>query len=196
MNTRTTITLALSVLLLILLTGGVFVFTQKRDTGTLPQDPFSNIFPFASQKGKDLSNTSSSITQTADTVEVKTTNGTIRVSDFLNDPDVASSTDSSFFLSWSPGSEATSTVRDPAYEFYYLPESSFFIVVLLKEPIGETRRKATDDFKLKLGISDADLCTLNTEVNTPYYVNDFYAAKNLGFPGCSGSFKFEGDPAF
>lgn|GEM_PF-6992619 len=73
----------------------------------------------------------------------------------------------------------------------YLSKSCAFYkesqYVILKEPIGEVRRSATKDLIEKLAISNVDVCTLVADVNVPYFVNEFYSAKNLGFPGCPGA---------
>lgn len=62
-----------------------------------------------------------------------------------------------------------------------------FTISLLKEPLGEVRKKAEESIIQKLGITRAQLCVLPVEVWTSVHVNELYAGYNLGISSCTGS---------
>lgn len=63
-----------------------------------------------------------------------------------------------------------------------------FNVVLLKEPLGEVRRKAEEFLLSRLGVTQPQLCALKSYVGVPYFVNENFNG-NLGFSFCTGSTK-------
>lgn len=186
MNTRNTIIIAVSALVLLLITAVLLFFTINPPTKTASAKPFLSTLPFFD--GLPTRPSTKPNVQTnvggVPTLTLRSLEGAMVVSDFTKNRGVASTTDGSF-LTWLPDSEE--------YEVFYLPLNQSFTVVLLKEPIAETRRKATADMQATLGISGKEICNLVAEVTVPYFVNDFYSTKNLGFPGCLGSVTFEGD---
>ncbi|MFA5877192.1 MAG: hypothetical protein WC880_02390 [Candidatus Paceibacterota bacterium] len=196
MNQRNIFTLVLAVATLALIgfTGTLYFLAQtpasSPQNGTPPFGTLSSGNPRAGGNTAPAGNTGN---PPPNTLEIASSNGQILVRDFTKDAGVASTTPPSSFLSWFPNSEVGTTTAESAYEILYSPEGTFFIVVILKEPIGEVRRIATKNLIEKLGISNADVCTLVADVNVPYFVNEFYSGKNLGFPGCPSAEKFEGD---
>lgn len=167
--------------------------------------------PGATQQGASLPDTNGLFTATGPsgsfasssashpaTTQIPTTGGNAAVDDFTKSSTVASSSAGFYLIAYPPVSPnenidaaASSTPHD--YEIYFLSDTGFFDILLLKEPIAETRRSAAKDLADRLGISSDALCTLKYEVNVAYFVNSFYSAKNLGFPGCQGATALPGD---
>lgn len=71
-----------------------------------------------------------------------------------------------------------------AFSISYDEKSASFGIVLLKEPLGETRLAAEAFLSSRLGISRAQLCSLTYYIGTPYWVNEQFSANNLGFSLC------------
>lgn len=188
-----TLVLAVATLALIGFTGTLYFLAQVPSARPSDTPPVSTLPGTNPQAGGNTTVAGNTGNPPPNTLEIASSNGPILVRDFTKDAGVASTTPPSSFLSWFPNSEVSTTTAESAYEILYSPEGTFFIVVILKEPIGEVRRSATKNLIEKLGISNADICTLVADVNVPYFVNEFYSAKNLGFPGCPGAEKFEGD---
>lgn len=76
---------------------------------------------------------------------------------------------------------------------YWLVDKSFGIY-LAREPLGEVRRSAAEDLRIRLGLTPKELCSLAVDVGTSDDVNSFLGAQNLGLPGCPGAYRFDGDP--
>lgn len=189
-----TLVLAVATLALIGFTGTLYFLAQVPSARPSDTPPVSTLPDTNPRAGGNTTVGGNTGNPSSNTLEIASSNGgSIFVRDFTKDAGVASTTPHSFFLSWFPNSELGTTTVESAYDISYSPEGTFFIVVILKEPIGEVRRSATKNLIEKLGISNADVCTLVADVNVPYFVNEFYSAKNLGFPGCPGAEKFEGD---
>ncbi len=63
-----------------------------------------------------------------------------------------------------------------------------FLVTLLTEPLGETRRAVENALMRQLGISRMELCKLDADIAAGPGVNDAYPPdRNLGFSNCAGS---------
>lgn len=62
-----------------------------------------------------------------------------------------------------------------------------FTVSILKEPLGEVRKRAEEALIRKLSITREQLCVLPVEVWTSVHVNELYAGYNLGVSSCAGS---------
>lgn len=188
-----TIVLAVATLALIGFTGTLYFLAQVPSARPSDTPPVSTLLGTNPRAGGNTTPVGTG-NPPPNTLEIASSNGgSIFVRDFTKDTGVASTTPPSSFLSWFPNSEVGTTTAESAYEILYSPGGTFFIVVILKEPIGEVRRTATKNLIEKLGISNADVCTLVADVNVPYFVNEFYSGKNLGFPGCPSAEKFEGD---
>ncbi len=72
-----------------------------------------------------------------------------------------------------------------AFSIAYEGSSQSFNIALLKEPLGETREDAEDFLRDRLGISDAQLCSLNYYLGVPYFVNERFSGENLKFSFCT-----------
>lgn len=70
------------------------------------------------------------------------------------------------------------------FSISYDEKSASFGIVLLKEPLGETRLAAEAFLSSRLGLSRAQLCSLKYYIGTPYWVNEQFSAGNLGFSVC------------
>ncbi len=175
--------------------GGWFVFSliSTPKQANISSNPFASFFP--SQTGVNTGGTKTPTPSAGNSstklLEVRTAGGSVMVKDFTKSSDVASSTDN-FSVSYPKGTEPGTLEAE--YQIYFFPFDKSILVSILKEPIGEIRRKAADDLAARLGVSAKDLCKLVAEVDIPRGVNDFYTGMSLGFPGCPGATKFEGDP--
>ncbi|MEA2701513.1 MAG: hypothetical protein QOE22_222 [Candidatus Parcubacteria bacterium] len=75
----------------------------------------------------------------------------------------------------------------PPYLITYTKETGYFNIVLLSEPIGETRRAAEQFLKARLGLSEDEMCSINYSLGAPVWVNSTFAGVELGFSFCPGA---------
>jgi len=73
------------------------------------------------------------------------------------------------------------------FNISYNEQTHFFNIVLLKEPLGTVRLAAEQFLTDRLGLTGQEACNLNYFVGTPYWVNEAYDDKNLGFSFCPGA---------
>ena len=73
------------------------------------------------------------------------------------------------------------------FSISYATSTQFFNIILLAEPVGLVRSAAERFFLARLGIGEQAACALNYYVGTPYWVNESYDNKNLGFSFCPGA---------
>lgn len=73
------------------------------------------------------------------------------------------------------------------YIITYVASDQSFNIGLFKEPLGDVRKQAEQDFLTKLGVTQAEACRLKHVVQTPFWVSSFYGGKNLGFSFCPGA---------
>lgn len=73
----------------------------------------------------------------------------------------------------------------------YSRNQDFFTLVVLTEPITDTRKEAESFLMSRLGIGEQDMCQLHYSFSAPYWVNEFYAGQELGFSFCPGSVSLE-----
>jgi|CXWL01.1.fsa_nt_gi hypothetical protein len=74
--------------------------------------------------------------------------------------------------------------ENPPYLIAFITDTHYFNILLLKEPLGESRKAVEKYLIEKLGISLEQMCNLNYSVGTPTSVNSVYASMNLGFSFC------------
>lgn len=200
MNPRSTLLIAVVTLILILGMGAGIVYTlffTPKETASSSSDYFSNLLPFSNSKEGNATLPSSQGTQTdmlktTGTIPVQTLGGVMEARDFTKDSDVATTTeDDAFFVAVPKEFEFSDTGLQ--YEFGYIPDEQRIYVFLYTEPIGEIRRKATDDLAQRLNLSAKELCTLDVLVIAPRWVSEYYVDTNLGFPRCPGAVKFQAD---
>ncbi|MDO8567052.1 MAG: hypothetical protein Q7R58_02785 [bacterium] len=75
------------------------------------------------------------------------------------------------------------------FSVLYNEKIHFFNIVLLKEPLGAIRLEAEQFLINRLGITEQQACSLNYSIGAPYWVNETYDDKNLGFSFCPGATK-------
>ena len=111
--------------------------------------------------------------------------GSVKTNEFLDDPTVTPdpANDGLYRLGF--------TARDPdaPYLIMYIEETQFLNIELIREPLGESRKKAEAYLLDTLGIGEEELCALKYMVSVTNRVNQFYASKNLGFSFCQGAVK-------
>ncbi|TSD05418.1 MAG: hypothetical protein Greene07147_739 [Parcubacteria group bacterium Greene0714_7] len=200
MNPRSTLVIVIATLLLILSMGGVAIyilfFAPEQKVSVSP-DPFSKLLSFSDSKGDSArllsdQGTQDDVVKTEGTIPVRTFSGVIEVRDFTKDADVAIATGGdAFYVAFPKEFEFSDAGLE--YEFGYIPDEQRIYVYIYKEPIGEIRRKSTDNLMQRLGLSEKDICTLDILVVAPRWVSEYYADKNLGFPGCPGAIQFQAD---
>lgn len=132
--------------------------------------------------------------QTAPSISIDTQAGSATVLDFIHNGVTWADAENqgSYLLAGSAGyclSNGTCPGGASTTDFSisYNSSTSFFNIVLLTEPISRARSEAELFLESQLGIQPQALCTLKYFVGTPYYVNTFYAGKNLGFSFCPGA---------
>ena len=62
-------------------------------------------------------------------------------------------------------------------------------MLIQAEPIGTVRKTAEQALKNRLGLPDAQICNLDTQVWVNPGTNDTYAGRDLGISFCPGSIK-------
>jgi len=200
MNKSTLIIATVTFLLLLTVGAGatyILFFAQEEKVSVSP-DPFSNPFPFSEQKKNtsdpalDTKNQGAVDTPTG-TISIRGLDGFLNVRDFTKDADVGITVDGAdYYVAFPKEFEFSDTGLQ--YEISYIPEEQRIYLSIFTEPIGDIRRMASNDLMQRLNLSSKELCVLDVLVVAPRWVNQYYADTNLGFPGCPGSVKFQGDP--
>lgn len=182
----------------------VFVWFQTRPPSSDASSTSSNPFSIFYGKKPVVITPIVSTTTTSATISVALKDGGVTtVRDFLNDPGVlltgTSTTDGGYYIvaaSYPEGIVPIPGGEDPKYQIDYFPGNSSFSIYILQEPVGDVRREAIADLSARIGVSGSELCSLVIEVGTPVWVNEYFGARSLGVPGCSGSVEISGDPKF
>ena len=81
----------------------------------------------------------------------------------------------------------TNAEAGEGFRVVYEERDQSFDVLLLAEPLRETRAKAEQYLALKLELTPAQLCSLNISVGTINAINGFYAGEELGLSVCPGA---------
>lgn len=132
----------------------------------------------------------------APTITIGTYDGSAVVLDFIHNGETWADTlnQGSYLLAGSTGycladGSCPHGAQTDDFTISYSNKDSFFNIVLLKEPLGSVRREAESFLQSRLGLVGKDICVLNYFVGTPYYVNQTFTGKNLGFSFCPGATK-------
>lgn len=199
MNKNTLIIATVTLLLLLTVGAGAIyiIFFAQKEVVSVSSDPFSNSFPFSEEKKSASTLASGNENQGAvgapkGTIPIRTLDGFSNVRDFTKDADVGMTVEGDAFYITSPSDIALSE-RDLEYEISYIPDEQRLIAAIFREPIAEVRLKISAELTKRLGVSTIELCALDILVVVPRWANDYYADTNLGFPGCPGAVKFQGD---
>lgn len=176
---------ALLIIGIIFLLGGVIVLfilndIKKTDDQTPPDmTDITETFP---------TNTVTVNIPDTPTVALKSDFGpAVQVNNFLKKPDVVPDMQNQgvFFLGNTfPDGEVQAL---PPYVITYTQETSYFNVVLLKEPLNQARLEAEAYLRSELETTDSDLCALSYTVSTPDYVSKDFAGRDLRFSFCPGN---------
>ena len=134
-------------------------------------------------------------TTTEDTTPIQTYAGeVIEATDFIHNGETVADVENpgSYVLAGSVGyclANGTCPEGAPTTEFNisYNTHTDFFNIILLKEPLGSARSGAEQFLRERLSLSNDELCSLRYFLGTPYWINEHYADKNLGFSFCPGA---------
>ncbi len=183
------ILIVVGILLALLLVLAIFliIFRPSNTTTGTPNNPVT--FPTASSTS--TTGTGSAVPQI---ISVPAQGGQqITTRNFIANGTTIADTENqgSYLLAGSLGYCLPSTPCQAAsstdYNIFYDQNSGTFTVGLLKEPLGAVRHEAEVFLENTLGLSAAQLCSLNYYVGTTYTVNENYDSGNLGFSGCPGA---------
>ncbi|MFA6414841.1 MAG: hypothetical protein WC217_01525 [Candidatus Paceibacterota bacterium] len=181
---------------ILLLVGVVlfFLFSSSPEVVTTPQ-PTPGL-PIASSTVPVTGGPSSfGTSNTGPTVSFATPSGAVvTVKDFVHNGETVADVQNpgSYVLAGSVGycladgtcPEGASTTD---FNISYNEKTHFFNIILLSEPLGATRLAAEQFLAGRLGLTGKASCSLNYFVGTPYWVNEAYDSKNLGFSFCPGA---------
>ena len=171
----------------LLLVGFVFFFNVPEEESLTPSGtPYPSNFSSEVTPGGPVGGSETQVT--GDRFDIAIVGErTLTVRDFRKDEDVFidNNTNPGFYTLGPRQTE--DPTQDPAYLVGFQETDSFFLITLIEEPIGEGRRQAESYLLNKLGISQTDLCALHYLVSVPWWVNELYTGKNLGFSFCPGA---------
>lgn len=128
------------------------------------------------------------------TVSLAVKGGTVAANDFINNgttiPDAANA--GRYLLAGDLGFCPTDPQKCQAgpvvgFNIYYDSEHQSFNIALVVEPIGQTRLAMQQYLGTVLGLTEAQMCSLNYLASVPLSINEQYAGKNLGFSFCPGA---------
>ncbi|MDB5194936.1 MAG: hypothetical protein JWO84_120 [Parcubacteria group bacterium] len=184
MNKKILIAAGILLLVLLLIAGLVLAFAKK---SAAPGTPSSPSFPQSS---------GTTIPSGTPTQTITTANGNgLIVKDFIHNGETISDTQNpgSYLLAGQLGyclpSTRCSAATSTDFNIGYNETNQAFTVALLTEPLGQARLNAEQFLEDRLGLTKDELCKLNYYVGTTYWVNERYAAGNLGFSSCPGATK-------
>jgi hypothetical protein len=132
----------------------------------------------------------STVLPTDKDIRLPTTNGNIKVDNFINEPDVVQDTynTNEYFL----GNDLTNTDQPGAslnYVVTFDATTKYFNIALLKKPLSNSRSEMESYLKNKLNISENDMCALNYSVTVPGYVDQQASGIDYRFSFCAGALK-------
>lgn len=160
----------------IIFLGGSITTPTETPTVNEPGDPFGPREPIP----KTVTNPDGTITIT------NSLGGLVQTKDFINDPQTTPDPVNVGYYYLGPNS-IDDPVKKIPYSIGYIDETHFFNIVLLQEPIAETRKNAERYLLEHLGLSQSQMCDLRYMVGVPDRVNSTYTTMDLGFSFCPGS---------
>lgn len=118
--------------------------------------------------------------------------GSVPVKDFINNPNTVHDPVNKhiYILSGYSGHclpDGSCPTADSSASFLieYNSNTALFSVLLLKEPLADSRRQAERFLMEVLGVSADDLCRVKHSVAVPYWVNEDNAGQELSFSFCT-----------
>jgi hypothetical protein len=187
MNTKAALTII--VVFIIILVGGVALYFKLSTSSTQN--------PIVTEPGTTTGGTNTTPGGNTTTV-VPTQGGTaeegiavaaqggnsIIVKDFKKDPETKAYPDKSlYYLSGGLTPNASST----AFSIFYVEADKSFHITLLRNPLGETRKNAEKVLLAKLGLTEAQACSLVVYVGVSEDVSPDLAGEELGLSFCPGA---------
>ncbi len=140
-----------------------------------------------------IGGTSTTTSQTSQTTVELYDGSAIVAKDFIHNGETVADVQNpgSYMLAGSVGyclgtGECPTGAPTDSFSVAYNENTHFFNVILLKEPLGKARKDAEAFLESRLGVAEKDMCALNYYVGTPYWINEVYTGKNLGFSFCVG----------
>lgn len=123
----------------------------------------------------------------AGNISIATQNGPISARDFLSDTTTTADPYNQGY--YDLGGSMTSGVgsSSPAFAITYISSTQYFNIALLREPIATARADAEQFLLQDLGITKEQACALKYMVSVPYWVNQKFTGRNLGFSFCPGA---------
>jgi len=157
-----------AIVAVIIIVGVVFlvIFSGNGGAGTPPNSTSTGTLP-------SVTSTPPAQYPTGTVFQIGTSQGSVTVNNFYNNPVQVSQDQTSIVIAQSSTYNIT----------YYTPDSSFNIGIL-QGPVSVVRPQAEAAFLAALGISQADACKLNVVIAVPYDVDPNYADQNIGLSFC------------
>lgn len=125
-------------------------------------------------------------------IDLQLNSGSVIVRNFLNDTSVISDpiNPGHFYLGnyVDPKIDSFATV---SYVIEYIAKTQYFNIMLLAEPIAESRLAAEAHLVQQLDVDENTICEIKYMVSVPNRVNSILSGKNLGFSFCEGSVPLE-----
>ena len=182
-------TLLIFITIVALLIGIAFVLRQKEpNTLSVPTETSdSTIANFPTNNTVASSSTFSTIPDTTQLAIKIKTGETKMVSNFLKDPQAHPDPKNPGYFELGNTFPQSEFEPLPAYIITYIVETQYFNIILLKEPLVDSRTEAETYLKSALGISVSDMCSLDYTVYVGPGVNENYSSKDLRFSFCPGS---------
>ncbi len=172
----------------------LWIYSVQAPPGVVPS--FSGALPGGGTGGASATSASATASSTATTsaMTIAGTLGPLTVLDFLHNGETGADPANTgmYYLAGSPGyclanGSCPGGASTTAFNITYSADKQLFTVILLTEPLGQVRLTAQQFLESRLGLSDAQLCTIKYYLGTISAVNQFYAGTNLGFSFCPGA---------
>lgn len=113
----------------------------------------------------------------------------VTVGNFLKDPATIEdpSNQGYYFVGYHPPFGTVPVAQNAPYYIAYIAETQYFNVILNAEPLSESRKQAEQYLMNKLGLTAAEMCSLNYTLSVPGFVNEQYSGSSLDFSFCPGA---------
>lgn len=192
---RTTYIVIFSIIAIVLLAGGIFIFLKSMYPTPVPDTtPASQNNAFTGQTNYSVTNGKTS-TSTLPKFTVKgSLGGSVAVKDFIHNGETVADTVNPgyFYLAGSVGyclanGQCPSGAKTDDFIVTYNEKTQAFNVVLLTTPLKKSRAAAEVFMMDRLGINESQMCAINYWVGVPDKVDPLYSNSNLGFSFCPGA---------
>jgi hypothetical protein len=192
---RQTFFIGLIVLVGLLIAGGAWYMTGGRSGNAQPDGTSYPSYPTVDNSITIPSSPGTSATQPANAITVTTQSGhAVAVKDFIHNGETVPDTvnPGHYYLAGSIGyclgdGTCPSGYKTDDFVVTYNESASSFNIILTAEPLSKARDEVGVFMLDRLGVTEAQLCTLRYWVGTTAEVNGIYAGKNLGFAFCPGA---------